>query len=181
MSLIGTLKVENQRLEKGEVALIDDIAYEVIGVEKLYHYVVYTKANLPVGAQDVAMNVLNLRPEQNELYEIDNLGIDGAAIIRIEYPSGAGRNTPHNIAEYYDQVNCPKAGYAFGLGRVYMWMVPDRYPTLRLTNQQLIAIDTVVYFHGWKYRVRVITASEVEAKRAVGIRVLEAESYYPTN
>lgn len=180
MSLIGTLKIENQRLEKGEVALIDDIAYEVIGVEKLYHYVVYTTADLPAGAQDVAMNVLNLRPEQNELYEIDAIGIDGAAIVRIEYPTGANRNTPHNIAEYYDQVNAPKAGYPFGLGRVYMWMVPDRYPTVRMTNQQAIAINTVLYFHGWKYRVRVITASEVEAKRAVGIRVLEAESYYPS-
>lgn len=180
MSLIGTIKVENQRLEKGEVALIDDIAYEVIGVEKLYHYIVYTTVDLPVGAVDVSMNIFNLRPEQNELYEIDALGIDGAGIVRIEYPSGAQRNTPHNISEYYDQVNCPKGGYAFGLGRVYWWMVPDRYPTIRITNQQPIAIDTVVYFHGWKYRVRVITASEVEAKRAVGIRVLEAESYYPS-
>lgn len=181
MSLIGTLKIENQRLEKSEVAVIDDIAYEVIGVEKLYHYVVYTTTNLPPGAVDVSMNVLNLRPDQNELYEIDALGIDGAGIVRVEYPSGTSRNTPHNLGEYYDQVNCPKAGYAFGLGRVYWWMVPDRYPTLRVSNQHAIAIDTVIYFHGWKYRVQVITADEVAAKQAAGIRVIEAESYYPSS
>jgi hypothetical protein len=176
MSQIATtIKVETQRMEKGEVAIIDDIAYEILGVEKLYHYIVYIAANLPVGATDIAMNVLNLRPEQNELYQLDHLGIDGAALIRLEYPNGANRNTPHQLAEYYDQVLASKTEPVM----IYMWMVPNRYPTVRATNQLGMAITTAVYFHGWKYRIRVVTATEVEAKRALGIRVIEAESYYP--
>ena len=176
-----TIKVETTRLEKGEVAIVDDIPYEVLGVEKLFHYVIYGLADLPANQVDAAMNVLNLRPEANELYNIDCLGIDGGGLLRIEYPSGAQRMTPHQVAEYLDQILAPKTGCCCGrAGRVYFWCVPDRYPTLRVTNPYAVAIDTVIYFYGWKYRVRIITASEVETKRAMGIRVLEAESYYPT-
>jgi len=182
MSLIAkTLKVETTRLEKGEVAIVDNLPYEVLGTERLYHYAVYNIADLTPPAIDVTMNVLNLRPEANELYNIDCMGIDGMGRVRVEYPAGAQRMTPHNIAEYLDQVIAPRAGCCCGVaGRVYFWCVPDRYPVLRVTNPLDFAIDTVVYFYGWKYRVKIITAAEVEAKRAMGVRVLEAESYYPT-
>lgn len=180
MSMIAqTLKVETTRLEKGEVAIIDNVPREIIGTERLFHYVVFTRANLPANAAGVTMNILNLRPEQTEIYNIDCMGIDGMAQVRVEYPSGVNRMTPHQIAEFLDQVLAPKAGCG-GSSRVYFWCVPDRFPMLNLNNPLAIAIDTVVYFYGWKYRARIITAAEVEAKRAMGIRVLEAESYYPT-
>lgn len=176
-----TIKVETTRLEKGEVAIVDNKAYEILGTERLFHYVVYQPADLPVGAIDVAMNVLNLRPEVNELYNIDCVGIDGMGRIRFEYPAGAQRMTPHQVAEYLDQVLAPKVGCCCGVAsRVYFWCVPDRFPVLRITNPLAIAIFTIVYFYGWKYRIRIIQAAEVEAKRAMGIRVIEAESYYPT-
>ena len=182
MSLIAkTLKVETTRLEKGEVAIIDNISYEVIGTERLVHYVVFGLADLPANAVGVTMNVLNLRPEANELYNIECMGIDGMARVLIQYPSGVTRNTPHQIAEYLDQVLAPRTGCCCGAaGRVYFWCVPDRFPQLNLDNPLAVAIQTVVYFYGWKYRTTVITAAEVETKRAMGIRVLEAESYYPT-
>ena len=182
MSMIAqTLKVETTRLEKGEVAIVDSIPYEVLGVERLFHYVVYAVTDLTANIVDLAMSVLNLRPEANELYNVDCMGIDGMGQVRVEYPSGAQRNTPHNIAEYLDQVIAPRAGCCCGAaGRVYFWCVPDRFPVLRVTNPLAFAIDTVVYFYGWKYRVKIITAAEVDAKRAMGIRVLAAESYYPT-
>lgn len=176
-----TIKVETTRLEKGEVAILDNIPREILATERLFHYVVYNLVDLPVGTIDAAMNVLNLRPEANELYNIDCLGIDGMGQVRIEYPAGAQRMTPHQVAEYLDQVLAPKGGCCCGTGgRVYFWCVPDRFPTLRITNPIAVAIDTVVYFFGWKYRTRIITAEQVEGKRAMGIRVLEAESYYPT-
>lgn len=174
------MTVHPLKMEKGEVVIVDDIANEIVGVESLYHYVVYTATELVANAQDIQKNVLNLRPEQNELYQINFINIDGAALVRLEYPTGANRNTPHQLAEYYDQVMAPKGGYAFGMGAVYLWCVPNRYPTVRASNQRAFAITTVVYFHGWKYRVNRITASEVDYKRSMGIRVLEAESYYPT-
>lgn len=182
MSMIArTLKVETTRLEKGEVAIVDELPYEILGTERLFHYVVYADTVLTANIVDVARNIVNLRPEANELYHIDCMGIDGMGRVRIEYPSGAQRMTPHNIAEYLDQVIAPRAGCCCGVaGRVYFWCVPDRFPVLRVTNPLDYAIDCVIYFYGWKYRVKVITAAEVEAKRAMGIRVLEAESYYPT-
>lgn len=173
-----TIKVETTRLEKGEVAIIDNYAYEILETERLFHYVVYTAANLPVGAIDVAVNIFNLRPEQREIYNVDRVGIDGAGEVRFEYPAGANRNTPHQIVEYLDQVLAPKTGGFTAASRVYFWAVPDRFPTSRVTNPLAIAITTVLYFYGWKYRIKVITAEEVEAKRALGIRVLEADSYY---
>lgn len=173
-----TLKVETTRLERGEVAIIDNLAYEVQAVERLFHLVVYTAANLPVGATDIAVNVNNLRPEKNELYNVDRVGIDGSGRVRVEYPAGANRNTPHQIALYLDQVLAPKTGGFTAGSRVYFWCVPDRFPTLRVTNPMAVAIMTVVYFYGWKYRTTIITREEVEAKRALGIRVLEADSYY---
>ena len=151
-----------------------------MGEERLFHYVVYIVANLPVGAANVAMNILNLRPEANEVYNIQHMGIDGAAQIRIEFPSGATRNTPHQLALVYDQILMPKSPSDLFSSLVNFWMAPDRFPTIRANNPMAVAIDTVVYFYGWKYRVRVITAEEVELKRAQGIRVLEAESFYPT-
>ncbi len=176
-----TLKVETTRLEKGEVAIVDSIPYEILGTERLFHYVVFTLANLPANAQGVTMNVLNLRPEFNELYNIDCVGIDGMAQVRIEYPAGANRMTPHQLAEFLDQVIAPRVGCCCGAaGRVYFWCVPTRFPVLSLTNPLAFAIDCVVYFHGWKYRTKIITAGEVETKRAMGIRIIEAESYYPT-
>jgi len=182
LSLIAkTLKVETTRLEKGEVAIIDNIPYEIVGTERLFHYVVFTVGNLGANAVGVTMNVLNLRPEVNELYNIDCMGIDGMAEVLIQYPAGATRGTPHQVAEYLDQVIAPRAGCCCGVaGRVYFWCVPDRFPLLLLNNPLDVAIDTVVYFYGWKYRTRIITAAEVETKRAMGIRVLEAEAYYPT-
>ena len=180
MSMIAqTIQVETTRLEKGEVAIIDDIAYEVQATERLFHYVVYTAANLPVGATDIAVNVFNLRPEQSEIYNIDHVGIDGMGRARFEYPAGANRNTPHQIVEYLDQILAPRTGSRNAGSLVYFWAVPDRYPTLRVTNPLAVAISTVVYFYGWKYRTRIITAGEVEAKRALGIRVIEGDSYYP--
>ena len=182
MSLIAkTLKVETTRLEKGEVAIIDNIPYEVVGTERLFHYVVFAVGDLPANAAGVTMNILNLRPEVNELYNIDCMGIDGMANVRVEYPAGANRMTPHQVAEFLDQVLMPKTGCCCGAaGRVYFWCVPDRFPMLNLNNPLAIAIQTVVYFYGWKYRTKIVTAAEVETKRAMGIRVLEAESYYPT-
>ena len=182
MSLIAkTLKVETTRLEKGEVAIIDNIPYEIVGTERLFHYVVFPIADLPVAAANVTMNVLNLRPEINELYNIDCMGIDGMAQVLIQYPAGATRDTPHQVAEFLDQVLMPRTGcYSGAAGRVYFWCVPDRFPMLLLNNPTAVAITTVVYFYGWKYRTKVITAAEVETKRAMGIRVLEAEAYYPT-
>jgi hypothetical protein len=182
MSMIAqTIKEVTTRYEKGEVVILDDIPREVMGEERLFHYIVYTTANLPVGAANVAMNILNLRPEANEVYNIEHMGIDGAAQIRIEFPSGATRNTPHQLALVYDQILMPKAPSDLFSSLVNFWTVPDRFPTVRATNPLQVAIDTVVYFYGWKYRVRVISAEEVELKRAQGIRVLEAESYYPTS
>ena len=177
--IAATIKVETTRLEKGEVAIIDDLAYEIMATERLFHYVVYTTANLPVGATDIATNIFNLRPEQREIYNIDRIGIDGSGQVRIEFPAGANRNTPHQIVEYLDQILAPKTGGFTAGSRVYFWVVPDRYPTLRVSNPMQVIITTVVYFYGWKYRTRIITAGEVEAKRALGVRVLEADSYYP--
>ena len=180
MSQIATtIKVETTRLEKGEVAIIDDIAYEVQAAERLFHYVVYTAGNLPVAATDVSVNVFNLRPEQSEIYNIDHVGIDGMGLVRFEYPAGANRNTPHQIAEYLDQILAPRTGGRTAGSLVYFWTVPDRYPTLRVSNPLAVAISTVVYFYGWKYRIRIITKDQVEAKRALGVRVVEADSYYP--
>ena len=180
-SLAQTINIQTTRLEKGEVVVLDNIPKEIVGVEKLYHYVVYTAAELTAGVNNLQKNIRNLQPEQNELYQIDNIGIDGAGQVRIEYPLGATRTTPHQLAEVYDQVVAPVGGHAFGLGLVYFWCVPERYPVLRVSNPLAVAVITVIYFHGWKYRVRMITAQEVEAKRAMGVRVLEAESYYPTS
>ena len=174
--------IQTTRLERGEVVIIDNIAKEILGVEKLYHYVVYTAAELTPGINNLQKNIRNLQTEKNELYQIDHIGIDGAGQVRIEYPLGATRNTPHQLAEVYDQVIAPVGGYAFGMGLVYFWCVPERYPVLRVSNPlEDTAIITVIYFHGWKYRIEIITAEEVEAKRAMGVRVLEAESYYPTS
>ncbi len=181
MSMIAqTIKVETTRYEKGEVIILDDIPREILGEERLFHYVVYSTADLPFASANIAMNILNLRPESNEVYNIDRMGIDGGAQVRLEFPAGATRNTPHQLALVYDQVLAPKAPGKVISGLVNFWMVPDRFPTLRLTNPLAVAIDTVVYFFGWKYRVRIITAEEVELKRSQGIRVLEAESFYPT-
>ena len=175
-----TVKVETTRYEKGEVVILDSIPREIMGEERLYHYVVYGIGDLGAGATNIAMNVLNLQPEANEIYNIDRFGIDGAGQVRFEYPAGATRNTPHQVALVYDQVLAPKAPGQVISGLVNFWMVPARFPVMRVTNPYAFAIDTVIYFFGWKYRVRVITAEEVELKRAQGIRVLEAESYYPT-
>ena len=181
MSMIAqTIKVETTRYEKGEVVILDDIPREIMGEERLFHLIVYAVGDLPVGAANVAMNILNLRPESNEVYNIDRMGIDGGAQVRFEFPTGVTRNTPHQIAIFYDQVLAPKAPGKVISGLMNFWMVPDRFPTLRVTNPLAVAIDTVVYFYGWKYRVRIITSDEVELKRAQGIRVLEAESFYPT-
>jgi len=177
-----TLKVETTRLERGEVAIIDNIPYVIVGTEKLFHYVVFTTAVLTANVFGVVQNVVNLTPEFNELYNIDCMGIDGMAEVLVQHPSGVNRNTPHQIAEYLDQVIAPRTGCQGGAaGRVYFWCVPGRFPLLLLNNPLGFAIDTVVYFYGWKYRTRIITAAEVETKRAMGIRVLEAESYYPTS
>lgn len=173
------VQVETTHLDKGEVAIIDDTAYEVQAVERLFHYVVYTAANLTVGATDVSVNILNFNPEHTEVYNIDRVGIDGMGRVRVEYPAGANRNTPHQIVEYLDQTLAPKGGGFGAASRVYFWCVPTRNPTLRVTNPLAVAIATVVYFYGWKYRIKIITAGEVEAKRALGVRVLEADSYYP--
>jgi len=180
LSMIAkTIKVETTYLEKGEVAIVDDIAYEIQATERLLHYVVYTAADLPVGAIDIAVNVFNLRPEATEIYNIDRVGIDGMGLARFEYPAGANRDTPHQIVEYLDQVLAPRTGGDRPSSKVYFWCVPDRYPTSRVSNPLAVAIATVLYFYGWKYRIKIITAPEVEAKRALGIRVIEADSYYP--
>lgn len=177
--MAATINVDTSYLNKGEVAIIDDIPYEIMAMERLFHYVVYTTDDLGIGDTDIAVNVFNLRPEASELYNIDRIGIDGMGRVRIEYPAGANRNTPHQIVEYLDQVLAPRTGGDTPSSKVYFWCVPDRYPTLRVTNPLAVAIACVVYFYGWKYRIRIITAGEVEAKRALGIRVLEADSYYP--
>ena len=181
MSMIAqTIRQVTTRYEKGEVVILDDIPREIMGEERLFHYVVFAVGDLPVGAANVAMNVLNLRPEMNEVYNIEHMGIDGSAQIRIEFPAGATRNTPHQVALVYDQILMPRVPSDLFSSLVNFWTAPDRFPVIRATNPLAIAIDTVVYFYGWKYRVRVIKAEEVELKRAQGIRVLEAESYYPT-
>jgi len=174
-----TLKVETTRLERGEGVVISNRPYKVLSVERLFHYLVYGTADLPVGATDVAVNIFNLRPEQGELYNIDTLGIDGMGRMRLEFPSGAQRNTPHNVAEYYDQVIAPRAGNPnYAAGRVYFWCEPDRYPVSRVSNPMAVAIKTVLYFYGWKYNVVIVTAPEIEDMKLRGVRVLEATSYY---
>lgn len=184
MSAIPTyIKVEHIRLEAGEILILDGIIYVIESVERLLYS---QRITLTANARASPTVMLNLRPEDDEVYHCEYIGISheyyenavkfvfpSGAIFWIQYPAGDTRFYPHglttpiteNLASVYDPF------------RVDLWIKPSTEPTVMADNTLGQEVRFMVWFYGWKYRTKVITKGDLDAAKALGVKVLEIERY----
>ena len=155
------------KLEMGEILILDKIAYRIGRVERL----IYVESiSLDAGETDKLTDVKNLKPEDKEIYFIEELDWSGPTRHQLQYPRGVPRHTPHGVDVKIREWQCPYT--------VDVHIKKATFPTLVSDNELAnAAITQDVWFYGWMYKdVEIIKAEEVESARRVGIRVLEAEA-----
>jgi len=155
------------KLEKGEILILDNIAYRIGATERLK----YKEAiALTAGQTDKITDVTNLKPEDKEIYYIEELDWSGPTRHQFQYPKGVPRNTPHGVDVKTEEWQCPFI--------VEIHVKPATFPTLVSDNELAnAAFSQDVWFYGWMYKkVEVVKAEEVESARRAGIRVVEAEA-----
>lgn len=184
MSAITTnIKLEHIRLESGEILILDGVIYLIEAVERLIYV---ERVDIDANATAFTTVLTNLRPEDDEVYQLECVGIthwwmqDGEFFVfpngttfKIDYPRGDPRFTPHgflielneNIAHILDPF------------RVDLWVKPATEPVI--TSRNLFTFDNSfkIGFFGWKYRTKVITKADLDAARAIGVKVLQIERY----
>lgn len=184
MSAIATyLKVEHIRLEAGEILILDGIIYLIESVERLIYD---ERIALAAAARGAATTITNLRPEDDEVYHCEYIGISheffhnaakavypSGTIFRLAYPRGDPRFTPHGLSVPLDE-NVASRLDPF---RVDLWIKPATEPAITADNTLAQAIFFKVWFYGWKYRTKVITKPDLDAARGRGTKVLEVERY----
>jgi hypothetical protein len=155
------------KLEKGEILILDKIAYRIGQVERLIYV---EPISLDAGQTDKLTDVKNLTPEDKEIYHIEELDWSGPTRHQFQYPRGVPRHTPHGVDVKIREWQCPYT--------VEVHVKKATFPTLVSDNELANAsITQDVWFYGWMYKdVEIIKAEEVESARRAGIRVLEAEA-----
>lgn len=184
MSAIPTyLKIEHVRLETGEILILDGVIYLIESVERL----IYNEdIALGASARGTATTITNLRPEDDEVYHCEYIGISheyydnavkfvfpSGTIFSIAYPRGDPRYTPHGLSVPLDE-NVASRLDPF---RVDLWIKPATEPSISADNTLAQAIHYKVWFYGWKYRTKVITKADLDAARGRNVKVLEVERY----
>ena len=184
MSAVPTyLKVEHIRLEAGEILILDGIIYLIESVERLiYNEVIALTAN----ARATATTITNLRPEDDEVYHCEYIGITheyyanavkavfpSGTIFRIHYPRGDPRFTPHGLSMPLDENQASRVDPF----RVDLWVKPSTEPAIIADNTLAQAINYQVWFFGWKYRTKIITKADLDSARGRNVKVLEVERY----
>jgi len=155
------------KLEKGEILILDKIAYRIGRVERL----VYVETvSLEAGQTDKLTDVKNLTPEDKEIYYVEELDWRGPTRHQLQYPRGVPRHTPHGANIKIREWQCPYT--------VEVYIKKATFPTLVSDNElENVAVTQEVWFYGWMYKdVEIIKAEEVESARRAGIRVLEVET-----
>jgi len=155
------------KLEKGEILVLDKIAYRIGRVERLIYV---EPVSLGAGETDKLSDVKNLTPEDAEIYYIEELDWSGPTRHQLQYPRGVPRHTPHGMDVKIREWQCPYV--------VEVHVKKATFPTLVSDNELAnVAVTQDVWFYGWIYKdVEIIKADEVESARRAGVRVLEAEA-----
>ena len=185
MSAISTyIKLEHIRVEAGEILILDGIIYMIESVERLIYS---EEIELAANARGAVTVFSNLRPEDDEVYHMEYVGIShefyenaikyvypSGTIFRIAYPRGDPRFTPHGLSIPIDE-NLASRLDPF---RVDLWVKPATEPTITADNTLVDqAIHFMIWWYGWKYRTKVITKADLDAARGRGVKVLEIERY----
>lgn len=184
MSAIQTyIQIEHIRLEAGEVLILDGVIYLIESVERLLYPL---EIALTPSVIDSPTTVTQLRPEDDEVYHVEYVGIThefyennvhyvfpSGAIFRLAYPRGDPRYGPHGLPMPLDE------GMASNVDpiRVDLWIKPATEPDVIASNTLPQAVHFQVWFFGWKYRTKLMTKADLEAARSRDVRVLEIERY----
>lgn len=175
--------IEHVRLEAGEVLILDGVIYLIEAVERMVY-----EQTIDLTASQVSNTtvITNLRPEDDEVYHCEYIGIthewmaDGEFVVnpngttfKIDYPRGDPRFTPHGLLiELDENIASSKDPW-----RVDLWVKPATEPVVVSRNYFAFANSFRVAFYGWKYRTKVMTKEDLEAARARGVKVLSIERY----
>lgn len=183
-ALPSYIEVEHIRLEAGEILVLDGVIYLIESVERLIYG---EEIELDADAIGVSTRFANLRPEDDEVYHCEYVGIShefyddnldkqvypSGAIFRVAYPRGDARFTPHGLSIRLDE-NVASRLNPF---RVDLWVKPATEPYLVSDNTLPQEVHFKCWWYGWKYRTKVITKPDLDAARGRGVKVLEIERY----
>lgn len=120
-------------------------------------------------------NILDLKPEDDEFYWCDAVGIDGEVTVQVAYPQGNPRQTPHNVGMYFGQVD----GHRDNPYCVNLWVVPATYPQLNLSQPaSAISQSSDIWFFGLKFKFTIVNQDAVTLAKREGRTVLYASRVY---
>lgn len=159
------------RLEKGDCLHADGLYYLIGKVEKLR----YAENLIDVPGAVDAIHDINpgLVPLKEEVYYLEELGLDGPGFFMPQYPKGNPIMTPKGVRVLIDQLEAPRLEPM----RVDIHILPATFPTLLGTNPWPAPATTTAWFYGWKYMgCSIISASDAERLRLNGKRVLEVQA-----
>lgn len=182
------IKVESPYdLNVGDVIKLDQLYYQItekdeliypvtVGVGTGYGIQLTTQSGLPLtppfSNQDVQLPS-TLSPENNGLYYLYSMGIEGTLQAQWEYPFGNKRQTPHGASLPLDS----KMAGKYDPWVIDAWILPNTPGGLSLTVPSGFVSGTI-WFTGLRFRVSIITAAEKEALINQGANWYEGVSSY---
>lgn len=152
-------------LSKGEILVLDGIAYRIEKAQRLIHKETITLTASQTGKlTDLSTN---LTPDNNQIYFLEDIDWTGPTRHSFQYPKGVPLFTVHGIDIKIEENQTPYT--------INVHIIPATYPTLNSDNLVAVAVTQDVFFYGWIYWFTVVTADDVTAARRAGIRVLEVD------
>jgi len=170
--VLEDISISPYDLVVGDVIVLDNVARQILALDPLRwdEYI----SGLTPGASDTEQ-VDTLAPPANELYWIDAVGIDGPMLISVQYPQGATRGTPQGKVVYLDQSIADKL-FPFNLN---IWIESQTKPTLNeVMPVSSPSSDSDIWFFGVKFKVKPITAIQMQLQAKSGYKVLHVTTAY---
>jgi hypothetical protein len=152
----------------GNVLKISTVFHKIKEIEPLFYQ--FTNDGTAFTANTTARSdITQLQPEDDELYWIEFVGVEGIVRVQLQYPSGRPRMTPHGLQQFlhYDHMSVGKP-YPF-----QFVIKPSYFPTLNVNNPHATAdMYGCVWFYGLKIKFR-----KVSAEIAASSPVIELTDY----
>lgn len=176
---VGKKVIDPTQLQLGDVILLDGLYYQILAEDSLYYsFTIGTGSDVDVTVAADEDNVEHplpsvLTPEQNGLYWIGGIAVDGNFSIMWEYPFGTRRGTPHGEPVFIDSTMSSK----YDPYPISMWISPNERGGFA-DNTPANFVQGTMWVFGKKFKVSVITASLANSLISQGANFYKGVSTY---
>lgn len=136
--------------------------YKLVDIEELYYP--WTNSNTAfTTATTTTFDLTTLKPEEDQLFWIEEIGIDGRVEIQLQFPKGVPRMTPHGEQHFLTRNQAP----AESPWKFRFVIKPSYYPSLIVYNPEAVDLKATIWFKGLKLKFRDVSLEEARSSPGI--------------